>query len=103
MRELGLRHSQKFGLPAGHRAVQLGVAEQRGAHALVAHLRRLALGEQLQIAHIATAAGDLEGNDHAVTDREIGDAAADFRDDAHRFVAEDVARLHERPQYLVEV
>ena len=40
---LRLRHPQVLGLAAGHLAVQLGVAEQRGARALLAHLRGLAL------------------------------------------------------------
>ena len=40
---LRLRHAQALGLAARHLAVELGVAEQRGAHALLAHLGRLAL------------------------------------------------------------
>ena len=50
---LGLRHPQVLGLPAGHLAVELRVAEQRGALALLAHLRGLALRVQALAAHEA--------------------------------------------------
>ena len=49
--ELRLRHPQVLRLATGDLAVELGEAEQRRTHALVAHLRRLALGVQLP-AHI---------------------------------------------------
>ena len=57
---LGLRHAQVLGLAAGHLAVELGVAEQRGARAVLADLGRLALRLQALVAHEAVAAGDVE-------------------------------------------
>ena len=54
--ELRLRHAQELGLTAGDLAVELRVAEQRGALALVAHLRRLALRVEVLVAHVAVAA-----------------------------------------------
>jgi hypothetical protein len=65
-RVLRLRNVQVLGLPAGHCAVELGEAEERGAHALLAHLGRLALGLEALLAHEAAAARDLEGDHHAV-------------------------------------
>src|ERR1044071_7520268 len=103
MSELSLRDAQQFGLAAGDLAVELGVTEQRRAHALVTHLGRLALGVQLAVAHMTVAAGDLERDDDAVTRSQIARLAADFPDDAHRFVPEDVPGFHEWTQYLVEV
>ena len=100
---LRLGHAQVLRLPAGHRSVEVRVAEQRGAHALLAHLRGLALGLQILLAHVAVPAGDLEGDHDAVAGREVRDRAAHLLDDAHRLVAEHVALVHERPQDLVEV
>ena len=101
--ELGLRHAQVLGLPAGHRAVQAGVAEQARALALVAHLGGLALGVEAALAHPAVAAGDVERDDDAVAGLDVGDVGADLLDDAHRLVAEDVARGEVGAQDLVEV
>jgi hypothetical protein len=93
---VGVGHPQVLGLRAGHLPVELRVAEQRSAHALVAGLRGLALGLQAVLAHEAATAGDLEGDDHPVAGRELADVAADGLDDAHRLVPEDVARVEER-------
>ena len=100
---LGLRHAQELGLPAGDLAVELRVAEQRGAHALVRDLGGLALGLQAVVAHEARAAGDVERDHHAIALGDVGDLGADLLDDAHRLVAEDVALAHERAEDLVEV
>ena len=101
---LRLRDAQELGLPAGHLAVELGVAEQRGAHALLAHLGRLALRLQPVLAHEAVTAGDVERDDDAVAGlRGRRDLRADLLDDAHRLVAEDVALAEERAEDLVEV
>ena len=86
-----LRDTQELGLPAGDLAVELGVAEQRGALLLVAVLGRLTLREEIALAHPAVAAGDVEGDHDAVARRDLGDLGADLLDDAHRLVAEDVA------------
>ena len=101
--ELGLRHPQVLGLAAGHLAVELGEAEQRRAHALVAHLRRLALRVEVLLAHPAVPAGDLERDGDAVADLQVAALRADLDDLAHVLVAEDVAVAHERGQRLVEV
>ncbi len=94
---------QELGLAAGNLPVQLGVAEQRGAGVLVAHLSRLALGLEAALAHEAVSAGDSEGDDDTVTDLEPGDRGTDLLDDPHRFVPEDVATLEERTEQFVEV
>ena len=84
-------HPQVLGLAARHLAVELRVAEQRGAEAVLAVLGGLALGLQALRAHPAGAAGDVEGDDDAVAGLDRGDLLADLADDAHRLVAHDVA------------
>ena len=101
--ELGLRHPQVLSLAAGHRAVQRGVAEQRGALALGGDLGGLALGEQAALAHPAMPTGDVERNHHPVTDGEVGDVGADLLDHAHRLVAKHVAGLQVGPEHAIEV
>ena len=64
--ELGLRDAQVLRLAARHLAVQLGVAEQRRALALLAHLGRLALRVEAALAHPAVPAGDVERDHDAV-------------------------------------
>src|SRR3712207_6868985 len=59
-----LFRSQVLGLAAGHLPVELGVAEQRGAEALLAVLRGLALRLQALRAHPAGAAGDVRSEEH---------------------------------------
>jgi hypothetical protein len=101
--ELGLRHPQVFRLAARHLAVQLGVAEQRGTHALVLDLGRFALGEQLLLAHPAMPAGDVERDDDPIARSDMGDLGAHLLDDAHRLMAEDVALLEKWPEDLIEM
>ena len=101
--ELGLRDAQQFGLAAGHLAVEFGVAEQRGAHALVADLRGLTLGVELLVAHIATAAGDLERDHHPVADGEIGDAPPTSRTMPIGSWPRMSPGVHERAEHLVEM
>ena len=60
------RHPQVLGLTAGHLAVELRVAEQRGAEALLPVLGGLALRLQALRADPAGAAGDVERDDDAV-------------------------------------
>ena len=100
--EVAERHPQELGLAAGHLPVELGVAEQRGAGAVLVDLRRLALRVQVVAAHPAVAAGDVERDHDAVAD-ERGDLRADLLDDPHRLVAEHVAGVQERRQHGVEV
>ena len=100
---LRLRDAQVLGLPAGHLAVELRVAEQRGAHPLVVDLGGLALRLQPVAAHEAVTAGDVERDHHAIALGEVGDLRADLLDDPHRLMAEDVALAHERAEDLVEV
>ena len=75
------RHPQVLGLAAGHLAVELRVAEQRGAEALLPVLRRLALRLQALRAHPAGAAGDVERDDDAVAGLHRGHLGADLADD----------------------
>src|SRR3712207_8831270 len=91
-----LFRSQVLGLAAGHISVELGVAEQRGAEALLAVLRGLALRLQALRAHPAGAAGDVERDDDPVAGLDGGDRGADLAHHAHRLVAHDVALRHER-------
>jgi hypothetical protein len=101
--EMGLRHPQELRLATRHLAVELGVAEQRGAFFGGVVLGRLALGVVLALAHPAGAAGDVEGDHDAVARFDLGDRGPDLLDDAHRLVAEDVALVDEHPQHLVKV
>jgi hypothetical protein len=90
-------------LAAGDGAVELREPEERGAHALLAHLRRLALRVEVLIAHEAVPARDLERDDDAIADRDVGGPLADRFDNPHRLMAEDVALVHERPKRLIQV
>ena len=100
---VGLRDAQQLRLAARHLAVELRVAEEAGAHALVAVLRRLALALEPVLAHEAVPARDVEGHDDAIADRQVVHPGAHGLDDAHRLVAEHVAGLEERAEDLVEV
>jgi hypothetical protein len=90
-------------LSARYLAVELGVTKQGGTLALVAHLGRLALGEQLVLANPAAPTRDVEWHDNAVTDLDLRDIGADRLNDAHWLVPEDVALIHERPRHFVEM
>lgn len=59
MRVLRLGYAQELRLSASNLPVEFGVAEQRGPHALIAHLSGLALGLQALVAHEAVPVGDL--------------------------------------------
>ena len=101
---LRLRHPQVLGLAAGHLAVELGVAEQRGARAVLAHLGGLALRLQARASHIKQWPQEmLNGITTRSPDARSVTVGADLLDDAHRLVAEDVARVDERAEHLVEV
>jgi hypothetical protein len=101
--ELRLRDAQELGLAARHLAVQLRVAEQGRAGVPLADLGRLALGEELVLAHPAVSAGDVEGDHDAVPGCDVGHLRAHLNDDAHRLVPEHVALVEKRPEQLVEV
>jgi hypothetical protein len=103
VRELRLGDAQVLGLTAGHRPVQLAEPEQRGAAALRAHLRRLALGVELPLAHPAVPAGDLERDADPVADAQVAAVRPDLLDDPHGLVPEHVAPVHERGERLVQV
>ena len=102
--EMRLRYPEELGLAARDPAVEPGIAEQRGALALVAVLRGLALREQGMLAHTAVDAGDVERYDDAIAWRYVlAGLGPDVRHDAHRLVAEDVSRLEVGGQDLVQV
>ena len=63
---LRLGHAQVLGLPTRNLAVEFGVAKERRPHAVFPDLGGLALGLEILVAHETVAAGDLEGNHHAV-------------------------------------
>jgi hypothetical protein len=92
----GVRHAQVLRLSARHLAVQLRIAVERGPHAVLADLGRLALRLEVLLAHEAAPAGDLERHHHPVAGRQVRDGAADLLDDPHGLVSEDVAFAHER-------
>ncbi len=79
----------------------MAIAEQCGAgwdaflvdDCTAAGVGGFASGELVELAEEAAAAGDHEGNYHAVTDLQVGHPAAGLFDDAHELVAEDIARL----------
>ena len=96
-------HPQQLGLPTGHLPVELAVAEQARAGAGVAVLGGLALAVEAARAHPAGAAADVERHHDAVAGRQGRDRGPDLAHDAHRLVADDVARRHERRQRVVEV
>src|SRR6185369_6091606 len=58
---------------------------------------------ELALAEEAAAAGDGEGDDHAVAEREVLDLAAELDDLAHELVAQDVPLLHGGDVAVVEV
>src|SRR5581483_7593861 len=101
--EVRLRHPQILGLPARHRPVERGVAEQRRALALAADLCRFALRVQAARAHPARAARDVERHDDPITRGDVLDVRADLLDHAHRLVAEDVPWFQERSEHPVQV
>ncbi len=98
-----LRDAQELGLASGHLAVQLRVAEQRRALALLAHLRRLALRLQVLVAHVAMTARDVERDHDAIAGSDVRHLRADLLDDAHGLVTEDVALVEIRAEHLVEM
>src|SRR6185295_14334677 len=65
----------------------------------------VAAAPELAFAEEALAAADGEGDDDAVADFDFAliDVGADFFDDAHRLVTEDVAGLHEGDETVDEV
>ena len=70
---------------------------------VLADLGRLALRLQTLVAHEAVPHAMLNGTTTRSPTARLVDGRPDRLDDAHRFVAEDVARRHERGQHLVEV
>ena len=89
--EVGERDAEVLRLPAGHLPVELAVAEEARAGAVLAVLGGLALAVEAAVAHPAGAAADVERDDDPVADLEVVTAGADLLDDAHRLVADDVA------------
>jgi hypothetical protein len=103
VRVLRLGHAQVLCLPAVLAPVELRVAEEHGAHSLLADLGRLALGLEALVAHEAVATGDLERDYHAVAGRQLAHLCADLLHHAHRLVPQDRSLLDEWAEQLVEV
>src|SRR5690606_36166968 len=101
--EIRVRDPEKLCLAPGHRAVQLGVAEEPSALVLFTHLRGFALGEETSITHEASAAGDVERNHHPITRSDMIHLGTDLLDDTHRLVAEDVTFIEVHPEDLVQM
>ena len=98
------RHAQHLGLAAGHLAVELAVAEEARAGAGVAVLGGLALAVAGRASHIQQVPQlMLNGTTTRSPGLQGRDRGADLAHDAHRLVADDVARRHERRQRVVEV
>ena len=66
-------------------------------------LCRFALTEKLLVTHEAMATGHLEWDDDPVSGLNGSDVLPNLLDDPNRFVAENVTRLHEGGQRLVEM
>jgi hypothetical protein len=94
-------HTDKFSLPARDASVQVGVSEEGSgwrhlrslakARPLV-RIGRFARGKQVVFAEEAPAAGDDEGDDHAV-DGDVRHFRPRFLNDAHELVADIVPML----------
>ena len=96
-------NAQKLGLSAGHVPVELRETQHRRAHALLVDLRRLALRLETLAAHKAVSARDVKRHHDAVAGAYLRDLRANFLDDTHRFVTEDIALLDEHAEHLIEV
>ncbi len=101
--KVSLRHPQVLGLASGDLAIELGVAEEGGPLVILAHLRRLALGVELPVAHKAVPARDVERHHHPVSRGDVLHISPDLLDDPHRLVPDDVALLEPHSQYSVEM
>src|SRR5690606_3886460 len=99
---VGLGYPHIFRLTAGHTAVEVAVAEQRGPRrnlllvedGTAVGVGGFAGGMQIHVAEEAAAAGDDEGHQHALALADGGDILAGFHHLAEEFMAEDVAVLH---------
>ena len=69
--EVGERDAEVLRLAAGDLAVELAVAEEARAGAVLVVLRGLALAVEALVAHPARAAADVERHDDAVADLEV--------------------------------
>ena len=65
------RHAEVLRLAAGDLAVELAVAEEARAGAVLVVLRGLALAVEVALAHPAGAAGDVERHHDAVADLQL--------------------------------
>jgi hypothetical protein len=105
-------HAQELGLPARVPPRKVRIAKHAGCR-LAEHcfaevrlrVRILAAAPQLSTAEKALAAAHKKWNRHAVADLHFVsvDARAEFLDDAHRLVAEDIAGLHKRDEAVDQV
>ncbi len=109
--DVGLGNTHEFGLSARNAAIQVAVSEQRGPglgvflvdDGAAPGVGGLAGREQLQVAVEALPARDGERDHHAVALLHAQHGGPHLLDDAHEFVAEDVAVLHHRDLAAVDV
>ena len=101
--ELRLRHPQVLRLAARHLSAQFGIAEQCRSALLRADLCRLALREQLVLAHPAMSARNIERHHDPVAWLDVLHRTAHFFDNIHWLVAQNVAFLQERTEQFVQV
>ena len=99
--DIGIGHSEIFGLAARIAAKQMRVAEQAGRRmapqlldSFVVGIGSLAARVKAALLEKTFAASDRERNDDAVADLEVFDVGADLDHLAHGFMSENVAFFH---------
>src|SRR5688572_4364729 len=107
---VGKRHACIFRLPACVPARQMRVtknARRRMAKHLLRHprvgIRVLTKREHLLFAKETFAAGDREGNDDAIANRQIRHLTTDLDDLAHKLMTKNVARDHRGNEAIIQV
>src|SRR4029453_5006346 len=96
-------HTQVLCLAARDGAIELGVSKECSPCTFGFDLRGFALRLKALVAHVAPAAGDVEGHNNAVALLEPVDLRAHFFHDPHGFVADDVALVHVGAEDFIEV
>jgi hypothetical protein len=93
--EVCLWNADELRLATRHASVQLGVAEEGRALAVLSDLGSFALAVKLPVAHEAMSARDVERNDYPVARFDVADLAANGFNNSDRFVPENGSFFHE--------